>query len=371
MMICDTETLPRAKQHIESLPLYLPGRAISAVAREYGFDECTVVKLASNENPLGMSPHVQETLLEVASSASSCYPDPEATELKLSLSQHYGVDTAWITVGSGSSEILDMAARAFAGPGDTVVIAQYAFASYYLAAAAVGATPRVIPSPEYRHDLDAMLEAIDHTTKLIYIANPNNPTGSFITDAEIKRFLDAVPSHVVVALDEAYAEYLPFLEQSSPGELVERYSNLIVTRTFSKIYGLAALRIGYGIAQSHLTNALNKVRPPFNTSTYAQAAAATAIQDQEFVADSRRMNDLGRGQLTDAFDQRGLAYLPSAGNFVLVNVLDGVAVSQLLLERAIIVRPMANYGLPEWLRVSMGTLDQNARFLDALLRIGL
>ena len=366
-MTCTTVILPSAKPHIETLPLYLPGRAISAVAREYGFDESSVLKLASNENPLGFSTRVQKKLLELATHPSPSYPDPHATELKLRLSEHYGVDTAWITVGNGSSEILEMAARAFAGSGDTVVISQYAFASYYLAATGVGATPRVIPSPDYRHNLDAMLEAIDSTTKLIYVANPNNPTGSFNETAEIKCFLDAVPPHVVVVLDEAYAEYLPSSDQSSPAELAGCYPNLIVARTFSKVYGLAALRIGYSVSQAHLTDTLNKVRPPFNTSSYAQAAAATAIQDQDFVIQSRRMKELGREHLSNAFEQRGIAYLPSAGNFVLANVGDGMAVSQRLLKKAIIVRPMANDGLPKWLRVSVGTPDQNARFLDALL----
>jgi histidinol-phosphate aminotransferase len=370
-MTCKTDAPARAKQYIESLPFYIPGRAISAVARGYGFDESSILKLASNENPLGFSARVQKTLLELAVHPSSCYPDPDAAILKLRLGEHYGVDTAWITAGSGSSEILDMAARAFAGPGDTVVISQYAFTSYYLAATAAGATARVIPSPDYRHNLDAMLEATDDTTRLIYIANPNNPTGSFVDLIEIRRFLDAVPPHVVVVLDEAYAEYLAPPLQSSPAKLVADYANLIVARTFSKIYGLAALRIGYGIAQPALSNTLNKVRPPFNTSSYAQAAAAAAIEDQDFVAGCRRMNELGRAQLADAFGQRGLVHLPSAGNFVLVNVGDGMAVSQRLLEKAIIVRPVANYGLPAWLRITVGTADQNARLLDALRTIEL
>jgi histidinol-phosphate aminotransferase len=365
-MICSTESYPRANQHIDSLPLYVPGRAISSVAREHGFDEGRIVKLASNENPLGFSVRVQKVLMKLAMNPSSCYPDADATELKLRLSDCYSVDAAWITIGSGSSEILEMAARAYAGPGDTVVMSQYAFASYYLAAAGVGATPVVVPAPDYRHDLDAMLKAIRPNTKLVYIANPNNPTGSFLDKTEIQRFLDAVPQHIVVVLDEAYAEYLASSQQSSPGELAGRYPNLIVARTFSKIYGLAAFRIGYSIAQPHLSCALNKVRPPFNTSSYAQAAAAAAILDQDFVAQSRRMNEDGRRQFYAAFDDRALACLPSAGNFVLVNVGDGVRVSQRLMEKAIIVRPVANYGLREWLRVSVGTADQNSRFLSAL-----
>jgi histidinol-phosphate aminotransferase len=365
-MTCLTESYPHAKQHIESLPLYVPGRAISTVAREQGFDEDRVVKLASNENPLGFSVRVQKALMQLAMNPSSCYPDADATELKLRLSDCYSVDTAWITVGSGSSEILEMAAKAYAGPGDSVVMSQYAFASYYLAAAGVGATPVVVPALEYGHDLDAMLRAIRPNTKLIYIANPNNPTGSFLDKAEIERFLDAVPQHIVVVLDEAYAEYLACSEQSIPAELAGRYPNLIVARTFSKIYGLAAFRIGYGVAQPHLTSALNKVRPPFNTSSYAQTAAVAAILDQDFVVQSRRMNEDGRRQLYAAFDERALACLPSAGNFVLVNVEDGVRVSRLLMEKAIIVRPVANYALLEWLRVSVGTPDQNSRFLSAL-----
>lgn len=368
-MTCTTEIFPHAKQHIENLPLYVPGRAISVVAREHGFDENRIVKLASNENPLGFSVRVQKALMKLAMNPSSCYPDANATELKQRLSDCYSVDTAWITVGNGSSEILEMAAKAYAGPGDSVVMSQYAFASYYLATASVGATPVVVPAPEFRHDLDAMLKAIRPSTRLIYIANPNNPTGSFLDKAEIQRFLDAVPPHIVVVLDEAYAEYLASSDQSSPAKLVGRYPNLIVARTFSKIYGLAAFRIGYGIAQPHLTGALNKVRPPFNTSSYAQAAAAAAILDRDFVIESRRMNEDGRRQLYAAFDARALACLPSEGNFVLVNVEDGVRVSQRLMEKAIIVRPVANYGLREWLRVSVGMPDQNSRFLSALSEV--
>jgi histidinol-phosphate aminotransferase len=368
-MSATAEVVPCGKDFIRARPLYIPGKATSAVARELGFVESEIVKLASNENPLGVPLSARQAMEQLAANPSACYPDPDATELKLRLRARYGVDAGWITVGNGSSEIIEMAARVFAGPGDSVVISQYAFASYHIAAAGAGAESVIVPASGFGHDLAAMLRAIDRRTRLIYIANPNNPTGTFIARDEICDFLDAVPPDVAVLLDEAYSEYLPDECQGSPAGLVGRYPNLIVTRTFSKAYGLAALRIGYCFAQQQMTALLNRVRPVFNTNCFAQAAAAAALQDTEFVARSRAMNDAGKKRLCGEFARLALPYVRSQGNFILVNVGDGAAVSKALLSRAVIVRPMASYGLSEWIRVTVGLSEQNDRFLSTLRAI--
>jgi histidinol-phosphate aminotransferase len=368
-MSTQTHATAISKEYIASLPLYIPGKAISAVARELAVPEESILKLASNENPLGLSEGVRKALAALTQSMDSCYPDPAAVELKQHLGTHYGVRSDAILVGSGSDEILTMAARAFAGAGDRVLLSQYAFASYYLAAASVGATPVVVPAENYGHALDAMLDAIDAQTRLIYLANPNNPTGTFWKIEEICRFLDGVPEQVAVVLDEAYAEYLPDALQSSPARLIERYGNLVVTRTFSKIYGLASLRVGYAIATPEMIALLNRVRSPFNTGIFAQKAAVAALQDQAFVQQSRALNAQGREQLYAGFARLGLEFLPSQGNFVLVKVGNGAETSQRLLQRSIIVRPVANYGLPEWLRISVGLPAQNERLLAEIQQV--
>ncbi|WP_446742733.1 histidinol-phosphate transaminase [Silvibacterium acidisoli] len=361
------ETISYGKSYIQSLPLYVPGKSASSVAREYGFAEDSILKLASNENPLGVPESARLAMMAIAANPSACYPDPEATVLKARLQQRFGVPASWITIGSGSSELIDLAAKAFAGRGDSVVVSEYAFALYELAATSVGATAVVTPSRNLGHDLDAMLDAIDAKTTLLYIANPNNPTGTFIEETEIRAFLDHVPEEVVVVLDEAYSEYLPDVQQTSPAKLVEQYPNLVVMRTFSKAHGLAALRIGYCIAQPHLSEMLNRVRPSFNTTSFAQAAAAAALMDNEFLSRTRKVNDAGREQLCDGFDRAGLRYIPSAGNFVLVNVGNGEQVTQALLQQAIVVRPMNGYRLHEWVRISVGLAEHNDRLLRALL----
>jgi len=352
--------------YVRALAPYIAGRSIAVVAREFGLVESHIIKLASNENPLGMPSGARRAIEALARAGTTEYPDPDAYELKAAIAQSLQISRSWITIGNGSSDILEMIAKAFVEDGKSVVVSQYAFSAYLLAIAGVNARPIIVPAAHFGHDLDAMLDAIEPDTKLIFVANPNNPTGTFNTPDQIRRFIERVPENIVVVLDEAYTEYLGDQEQSDISELVSRYRNLIVVRTFSKAFGLASLRIGFAVAQEHLSDLLNRVRLPFNTSAYAQAAAVAAIADQDFVVRSRAENHAGREQLYAGFDQMDLSYLRSAGNFVLVNVGNGSKVFALLLKAGIIVRPVANYGLPDWLRVSVGLRDQNRRFLEVL-----
>jgi histidinol-phosphate aminotransferase len=334
------------------------------------------VKLASNENPLGMPKSAQEAMLKAVSDLGR-YPDSNGFELKKVLSARLGVPTDWITLGNGSNDILELAARAVAQAGDDIIFSQHAFAVYPLASQAVGARAvEVKPTDSYGHDLVAMLQAVKNSgdkAKLVFVANPNNPTGSYLEPQEIEDFLIAVPSHVVVVLDEAYNEYLTPEQRYDAIAWVKRFPNMILSRSFSKAYGLAGLRIGYGVAQPGLTDLLNRIRQPFNVNSLAQAAAIAAFQDYEFLQQGYELNRAGFMQLTNAFDQLGLTYLPSAGNFVLVKVGEdddaGARMNLALLKRGIIVRPVSNYGLPQWLRISIGLPQENAAFITALHEI--
>lgn len=331
-----------------------------------GVDESRFITLASNENPLGMPDGACCAIETLAKYKDAQYPDPEAFGLKRSIEQMFLVPQSWIAVGNGSSELIELAARAFVDQGESVVVSQYAYSAYLLAVAAVNARPIIVPARGYGNDLDAMLEAIEPDTKLVFVANPNNPTGTFSMPHEIQGFIERIPDDIVVVLDEAYSEYLTDEQQTNVAALVARHRNLIVVRTFSKAYGLAGLRIGFAIAQEHLCELLNKMRLAYNTSAHAQAAATAALADREFMNRTRKENLAGREQLCRAFDQMNLEYVPSHGNFVLVNVADSRKVFAELLQQGIIVRPVADYGLPEWIRVSVGLKEQNARFIDAL-----
>jgi histidinol-phosphate aminotransferase len=301
------------------------------------------------------------------------YPDSNGFDLKATITAKYNVPQDWITLGNGSNDILELAAHAFVQQGQSVVFSQYSFAVYPLATQGVGARAIVVPAKNYGHDLAAMAKAITADTKLVFIANPNNPTGTFIPAKEIEAFLKAVPPHVVVVLDEAYNEFLaPELQYDSIA-WVRQYPNLLVSRTLSKAYGLAGLRIGFAIAQPSITDLLNRIRQPFNVNSLAQAAAIAALNDSEFLKKSAQVNADGYRQLTQAFDAMGLEYVPSFGNFVLVKVGNddgaGARVNLALLKQGIIVRPVGNYGLPQWLRISIGLPHENAAFLDALKKV--
>ncbi len=355
------EALP----YVRAIAPYQAGKPIEELARQHGLQPENIVKLASNENPLGM-PDSARAAIEAALAELGRYPDSNAFALKAALSRRLGVPADWITLGNGSNDILEAAAAVMLAPGRSCVYAQHSFAVYPLATMARGARSIVVPARDFGHDLDAMLGAIEADTRLVFVANPNNPTGTFVGAGAMADFLARVPAHVVVVLDEAYNEYLPPELRHPSIEWVGRFPNLLVSRSFSKAYGLAGLRVGYGVAQPEMTDLLNRVRQPFNCNSLAQAAAVAALADQAFVERGVEVNRSGMAQLTAAFDALGLRYLPSYGNFVLVHVGDGAAVYQGLLERGVIVRPVANYGLPQWLRITIGLAQENDRFLAAL-----
>lgn len=359
---------------IHGIAPYVGGRPISEVAREFDLDEAKIVKLASNENPLGIPPSAKLAMAKAVDELGR-YPDSNGFELKNAISKKYNVPTDWITLGNGSNDILELVARAVAQKNDEVIFSKHAFAVYPLATQAVGAKAVEVPATpvELGHDLSAMLDAITPQTKLIFVANPNNPTGSFLAGSAINAFLAKVPAHIVVVVDEAYNEYLRPEQRYDAIEFVRQYPNVIVSRSFSKAYGLAGLRIGYGIAQPLLTDLLNRIRQPFNVNSIAQAAAIAALADQEFLKKGAELNHAGYLQLTKGFDDLGLIYLPSSGNFILVKVGEddaaGARVNLELLKRGVIVRPVGNYGLPQWLRISIGLPEENAVFLAALTQI--
>lgn len=355
--------------YIRAIAPYQAGKPISETAREYGLEEANIVKLASNENPFGMPESAKAAMIAAAAELGR-YPDANGFELKAALAKRYDVPAEWITLGNGSNDILEIAAHAFVRTGESVVFSQYAFAIYALAAQGVGARGIAAPAKGFGHDLDAMLAAIAPDTRLVYVANPNNPTGTFIPAAEIQAFLDKVPANVVVVLDEAYNEYLEAKDQFESTQWVRKYPNLIVSRTFSKAYGLAGLRVGFAIAQPGVTDLMNRVRQPFNVNSLAQAAAIAALNDKDFLQKGFENNRAGYAQLVAAFEEMKLEYVPSYGNFVLVKVGDddaaGSRVNVALLKQGVIVRPVGAYGLPQWLRISIGLPEENAALIAAL-----
>lgn len=355
--------------YVRAIAPYQGGKPISEVAREFGLDEARIVKLASNENPLGV-PESAKRAMSAAMADLGRYPDSNGFDLKAAISAKFGVPTEWITLGNGSNDILELAARSLVSPGQSVVYSQYSFAVYPLATQAVGARAVVVAAKDFGHDLPAMRAAMTDDTRLVFVANPNNPTGTFIEGEQIAAFIDSVPAHVVIVLDEAYTEYLSPSQRYDAFAWVAKHPNLIVSRSFSKAYGLAGLRIGFGIAQPGLTDLMNRLRQPFNVNSLAQAAAIAALQDEAFLTKSAEINARGYRQLTAAFDQMHITYVPSVGNFVLFRAGDGenagATVNLALLKQGIIVRPVGNYGLPQWLRVSIGLPEENEAFLVAL-----
>jgi histidinol-phosphate aminotransferase len=361
------ESVP-ALEYVRAIAPYQAGKPIEELAREFGLRADEIVKLASNENPLGMPPSARNAITRALQHLAEAgrYPDSNGFELKAALASKFHVAPEWITLGNGSNDILELAAAALLAPGTSCVFSQHSFAVYALATQARGARAIAVPAKNFGHDLDAMLAAIARDTRLMYVANPNNPTGTFLSHAQVGAFLARVPKGVVVVLDEAYNEYLPPEHRFDSTEWVRKYPNLLVSRTFSKAYGLAGLRVGYGIAQAELTDLLNRVRAPFNVNTLAQAAAVAALADAEFLRASFELNLRGMQQLVAGFDALGLEHVPSYGNFVLVKVGPAAKVYRELLKRGVIVRPVDNYGLPEWLRISVGLPEENAKFLAAL-----
>ncbi len=366
---------------VANLSPYIPGKPIETLEREYGVQNA--VKVASNENPLGPSPNVLAHLNSLLSKPQELarYPDGNGFVLKDRLVEHLTpvlsqLGTQQITLGNGSNDVLDILARTFAGVGDEVIFSQYAFAVYPIATQAVGATAVITEALNWGHDLNAMLNAISDKTKLIFIANPNNPTGTCLSASELKNFLKQVPQHIVVVVDEAYEEYaahkLSGVSERYQSMLAEipHFENLVVTRTFSKAYGLASFRVGYSISSQYIADLLNRVRQPFNNNTFALECAAVALDDQAHIQQSVALNWQGMAVLIDGFKAMGLDYIPSAGNFICVQTgAYSARIYEKLLYEGVIVRPVSNYQMFEHLRISIGSANENQRVLDALKRI--
>ena len=355
----------QALSYVRAISPYQPGKPITELAREMGIPVERIVKLASNENPLGMSPKAKAAV-EKAIAGVERYPDQ--FDLIARLAASCDVAQNQVVLGNGSNDVLDLIARVFLAPGRSAVFAQHAFAVYPLATLSTGAELISVPAKDFGHDLAAMRAAIRPDTRIVWIANPNNPTGNFLPYAEVRAFLESVPQEVVVVLDEAYNEYIPAAERVDTTAWLKNFPNLLICRTFSKIYGLAGLRVGYGVASAEIADLMNRVRQPFNVNNLAIAGALAALDDEEFLNASYELNRRGMAQLVAAIEAHGLEYIPSYGNFVTFRAGDAAAVNQKLLKQGVIVRPIAGYGMPEWLRVTIGTEAENARFIEALAK---
>ena len=354
-----------APDYIRAIAPYQGGKPIADIAREFGLDAADIIKLASNENPLGMSPNAEAAIDAVLADIAR-YPDGNSFKLRETVSQKYGIAQNQIVFGNGSNDILELAARAFLQVGTEAIYSQHAFAVYPLVTQSVGAKGVVIPAKDYAHDLNGFLKAITSKTRLIFIANPNNPTGTLVDKKTLEAFLKEVPKNVLVVLDEAYDEYLSADDKSEAISWLALFENLIISRTFSKAYGLAGLRVGFGLMHADVADILNRIRQPFNVNALAQAAANASLADDAFVARSYASNQAGMLQLTQGFDKLGLPYINSYANFISFAVKDAASVNQKLLESGIIVRPVANYDMPDYLRVSIGLFSENKRFLEVL-----
>ncbi|MFW1677527.1 histidinol-phosphate transaminase [Pontibacter sp. JAM-7] len=364
-MSCDYRAL--ATSGVQGLQPYLPGKPAEELQRELGL--ASVVKLASNENPLGVSGKVKAALAAELD-AVALYPDSAGYHLKQALSQQFDLPVTQLTLGNGSNDVLELIAKAYLQPGAEVIYSEYAFLVYALVTQACGAKAIVTAAKDWGHDLQGMAAAITNKTRLIFLANPNNPTGTWFTQAELEVFMAQVPEQVLVVLDEAYTEYV--LDSGFPDGLVlqKRYRNLVVTRTFSKAYGLAGLRIGYAVSDPQVADILSRVRQPFNVSSLGLVAATAALADADFLARTQRCNQAGMRQMEAGLAVLGLPWIPSAGNFITVDMQQPAGpVYQAMLTRGVIVRPLANYGMPEHLRISIGRPEDNARCLDVLKEV--
>ncbi len=357
-----------APEYIRAIAPYQGGKPIAELAREMGLQEHDIVKLASNENPLGISPKA-DFAIQAAMQDIARYPDGNSFVLRAAVSQKFKVAASQIVFGNGSNDILELAARAFLTPGCEAIYSQHAFAVYALVTQATGATGVVVPAKNFGHDLPAMLAAINAKTRMIFVANPNNPTGTLLGKEALFAFLQQVPKQVLVVLDEAYDEYLSAANKSQAIDWLAEFNNLIISRTFSKAYGLAGLRVGFGLCDVCIADMMNRVRQPFNVNSIAQAAAVASLADEDFVERSYALNQAGMMQLTQGLNKLELAYIPSFANFISFKVEDAAVVNQKLLQNGVIVRPIANYEMPEYLRVSIGLFSENARFLEVLENI--
>jgi histidinol-phosphate aminotransferase len=350
---------------LATLPVYQPGRPIEEVARELGLPADDIIKLASNENPLGPSPKALAAMRDAIQKVH-LYPDGNAFYLKNHLAETLGVQPTNLIFGNGSNEILEFVGHAFLSPGSEVVVSQYCFAVYPIVTHLFGAKLVMVPARDHGHDLPAMLKAVTPATRILFVANPNNPTGTLAPAADVLRLVNEIPDHVLLVMDEAYLEFLEKPVDLLPLIRSGAKSNLLLARTFSKVYGLAGLRIGYGIGHPELISALEKIRQPFNINLVAQAAALAALDDTGHLARTKSNNSEGLTFLQGAFKQMGLPYVPSAANFVLVKVGPGQRVFEDLQRQGVITRPMGGYQLPEWIRITVGTPAENQRCLAAL-----
>ncbi|ORU92025.1 MAG: histidinol-phosphate transaminase [Cycloclasticus sp. symbiont of Bathymodiolus heckerae] len=366
-MVIENTFAKQAVDAIAGLSPYQPGKPIDELQRELGLDN--IVKLASNENPLGPSELVKKAIQNSISGVSQ-YPDGSGYYLKEALSKKLGVTTDMLTLGNGSNDVLDSIARVFLSVGREAVFSEYAFVVYAISTQSVGATACVAKANAYGHDLNAMMDLVGDKTAVVFIANPNNPTGTWLNADDLEAFIRQLPQHVVVVLDEAYGEYLDQETIVNTVDWLKSYPNLIITRTFSKAYGLAGLRVGYAISSPDIADLLNRVRQPFNVNALALEAAETALQDEAYICKSRELNGKGLKQLGEGFDKLGLHYIPSVGNFISIEVGESAAdVYEKLLQHGVIVRPVAAYNMPTYLRVSVGLPEENDVFLSALEKV--
>lgn len=366
-MTCDLINL--ATPGVAGLQPYQPGKPVEELERELGISN--IIKLASNENPLGPGVKAKQALSAVDD--LSRYPDGNAHNLKMALAKRHAVDAKQITIGNGSNELLELITRAIVRPEHEIVFSEHAFAVYPLVTQAVGAKAVVVPAKNWGHDIDAMRAAITDDTRIVFIANPNNPTGTWLCKVSLRNFLEACPKHVIVVLDEAYFEYVEDDDYPNAIQWVNDFPNLLVTRTFSKAFGLAGLRIGYGISHPDIADLMNRVRQPFNANSLALRAAEAALNDNEHLQQSVSLNKNGMQQLQQVFDDMGLTYIPSVGNFICVDVQGagstGMEIYNKLLHEGVIVRPIANYGMPHHLRITIGLEHENEKFIHALARV--
>lgn len=354
-----------ARKSLETISPYVAGKPIEETAREYGLDPARIVKLASNENPLGMSPAAKQAALEALADGTR-YPDGAARTVREAAANFAGVSADQVIVGNGSDELLGLIARTVLAEGDRCVYSQYSFSVYELSARECGAECVEVPTKDFQVDLDGMLEAMNVDTRLVYITNPNNPTGLPLEPAALLKFIERVPDKCVVVLDEAYTDFMDPALRTDSFEWVKRFPNLMVTRTFSKAYGLAGLRAGFGVADAELIAMMNRIRPPFNMNAAAQAAAVAALADQEFLRTVVETNERERARLAAYFDALGLKHLPSQANFIMVHVgPSAAAVNTAMLKKGVILRPLKSYGLPDYIRISVGSPAENDIFMMA------
>src|SRR4030095_3724557 len=355
-----------ANPQLRDLAVYEPGKPIEETARELGVDPTAIIKLASNENPLGSSPKAVEAM-RAALERTHLYPDGSGFYLIKAIAAKLSLVPENVILGNGSNEVIEFLGHAFLNPGDDVITCQYAFIVYKLLATAFNVRTIETSSPDFQQNLEATLEAITPKTRLIFIPNPNNPTGTLVSQGAIDRFMSRVPDSIIVVFDEAYFEFLddpPDTLRFIPGG-----RNVVVLRTFSKVHGLAGLRIGYAAAPSEIIQVLHKTRQPFNVNSVAQAGALAGLNDEAHLRETKRVVDEGRAYLQEQFAKMQIPFVPAVANFIMVNVGDGCAMFEKLLRRKIIVRPLKGYGLPEWVRISVGTMDENKKLIAALREV--